>query len=199
MDAFGPPRRNLGEGGAEAPRPMTASGLIAVGVFGAVHGVRGEIRIKSYTSEPSAIAAYGPLSDAAGTNVIKIIAVRPLKGEMVLAKIEGVFDRKTAERLEGVEIFALRENLPATGEDEFYHADLVGMRAVSPAGAEIGRVIALRNFGAGDILEIAPCGGGETLLLPFTKAVAPEIDIAGGRIVIAPPREIDGGAGRDEG
>jgi len=178
---------------------MTASGLIAVGVFGAAHGVRGEIRIKSYTRDPIAIAAYGPLSDAARTSVIKIIAVRPLKGEMVLAKIEGVFDRKTAERLEGVELFALRENLPATGEEEFYHADLVGLRALSPAGAEIGRVVALRNFGAGDILEIAPCGGGETLLLPFTKAVAPEIDIAAGRIVIAPPREIDGEAGRNEG
>jgi len=178
---------------------MTASRLIAVGVFGAAHGVRGEIRIKSYTHEPGAIAAYGPLSDAAGTSVIKIIAVRPLKGEMVLAKIEGVFDRKTAESLEGVELFALRENMPATGEEEFYHADLVGLRAVSPEGAEIGRVVALRNFGAGDILEIAPYGGGETLLLPFTKAVAPEIDVAGGRIVVAPPCEIDGEGGRDKG
>jgi 16S rRNA processing protein RimM len=178
---------------------MTASGLIAVGVFGAAHGVRGEIRIKSYTSDPIAIAAYGPLSDAAGTSAVRIIALRPLKGDMVVAKLEGVVDRKTAERLQGFELFARRENLPATGEGEFYHADLVGLRAVSPAGAEIGSVVALRNFGAGDILEIAPCGGGETLLLPFTKAVAPEIDVAGGRIVIEPPREIDADPGRDEG
>jgi 16S rRNA processing protein RimM len=178
---------------------MTASGLVAVGVFGAVHGVRGEIRIKSYTGDPIAIAAYGPLSDAAGTSAVRIIALRPLKGDMVVATIEGVVDRKTAERLQGFELFARRENLPATGEDEFYHADLVGLRAVSAAGAEIGRVVALRNFGAGDILEIAPRGGGETLLLPFTKAVAPEIDVAGGRIVIEPPREINADSGRDEG
>jgi 16S rRNA processing protein RimM len=182
-----------------ARRPVTASRLIAVGVFGAAHGVRGEIRLKTFTADPAAIAAYGPLCDAAGACVFDIVALRVLKDDLVVVKLEGVADRDAAERLEGVELFARRESLPATETDEFYHADLVGLKAVSTEGGEIGRIVALRNFGAGDILEITPTGGGDTMLLPFTKAVAPIIDIAGGRIVIAPPREIEGEARGDEG
>jgi 16S rRNA processing protein RimM len=184
---------------AGARRPVTASRLIAVGVFGAAHGVRGEVRIKTFTADPAAIAAYGLLYDAPGARAFNIVALRLLKSDMVVAKLEGVSDRKTAERLEGVELFARREKLPAPQDDEFYHADLVGLKAMSTEGGEIGRVVALRNFGAGDILEIAPTGGGDTMLLPFTKAVATLIDIAGGRIVIAPPREIEGEARGDEG
>jgi 16S rRNA processing protein RimM len=114
---------------------------------------------------------------------------------MVVARLDGVADRAAAAKLTGVEIFARRENMPAPAADEFYHADLIGLRAMTREGEDLGRIVALRNFGAGDILEIAPKAGGETVLLPFTKAVAPEIDIAGGRIVIAPPRVIEGEAG----
>jgi 16S rRNA processing protein RimM len=110
---------------------------------------------------------------------------------MLVVRLAGVDNREDAERLTGVELFARREQLPPPADDEFYHDDLVGLEALSREGDRLGRVVALRNFGAGDILEIAPPAGGETLLLPFTKAVAVEIDLGGGRIVIAPPNEIE--------
>jgi 16S rRNA processing protein RimM len=169
--------------------------LVAVGIFGAPHGVRGELRAKSYTDDPKALGAYGDLTDKSGARRFKILGLRALRDDMVVARLDGFADRAAAAKLTGVEIFARRENMPAPAADEFYHADLIGLRAMTREGEDLGRIVALRNFGAGDILEIAPKAGGETVLLPFTKAVAPEIDIAGGRIVIAPPREIEGEAG----
>ena len=112
---------------------------------------------------------------------------------MLVARVKGVSTREAAQALTGVEIFARRDQLPPPDVDEFYYDDLVGLAAVTREGSTLGRVVALSNFGAGDILEIAPEGGGETLLLPFTRAVAVEIDFAAGRIVIEPPREIEGG------
>jgi 16S rRNA processing protein RimM len=165
--------------------------LILLGVFGAARGVRGEVRIKSFTADPEAIGAYGALTDKAGARVFAFEALRPLKGEMLIARVKGVATREEAEALNGVELYARREQLPPPGEDEFYHDDLVGLAAVTREGLSLGRVVALNNFGAGDILEIAPEGGGETLLLPFAKAVAVEIDFSAGRIVIAPPREVE--------
>ena len=111
---------------------------------------------------------------------------------MLAVRLAGVTTRDAAEALTGVGIFARRDQLPPPAADEFYYDDLVGLAAVTADGAPLGRVVGLRNFGAGDILEIAPADGGETLLLPFSKAVATEIDFAGGRIVVAPPREVDG-------
>jgi 16S rRNA processing protein RimM len=169
--------------------------LVAVGIFGAPHGVRGELRAKSYTDDPKALGAYGDLTDKSGARRFKILGLRALRDDMVVARLDGFADRAAAAKLTGVEIFARRENMPAPAADEFYHADLIGLRAMTREGEDLGRIVALRNFGAGDILEIAPKAGGETVLLPFTKAVAPEIDIAGGRIVIAPPRVIEGEAG----
>ncbi len=171
---------------------MTPPRLVAVGVFGAPHGVRGEIRAKAYTDDPRSLAAYGELTDAAGVKRFRIAALRPVKDDMVIVRVDGVADRDAAAALTGIELFAHRENLPPPDEDEFYHADLIGLRAETREAEEIGRVVGVSNYGAGDILEIAPKGGGETLLFPFTKAVAPEIDLAGGRIVIAPPREVEG-------
>ncbi len=115
---------------------------------------------------------------------------------MLVARMKGVSTREAAQALNGIELFARREQLPPPGADEFYYDDLIGLAAVKRDGATLGRVIALSNFGAGDILEIAPEGGGETLLLPFTRTVALEIDFAAGRIVIEPPREIEGEAQR---
>ena len=111
---------------------------------------------------------------------------------MLAAQIAGVATREAAEALTGAEIYARRDQLPPPAEDEFYYDDLVGLKAETRLGVALGRVMGLRNFGAGDILEIAPEAGGETLLLPFAKTVAVEIDFVGGRIVIEPPREIDG-------
>ena len=111
---------------------------------------------------------------------------------MLVARVAGVSTREAAEALKGVEIFARRDQLPPPNEDEFYYDDLVGLEAVDAAGTPLGRVVSLMNYGAGDVLEIAPVGGGETLLLPFTKGVAPRIDFDAGRIVIEPPREVEG-------
>jgi 16S rRNA processing protein RimM len=110
---------------------------------------------------------------------------------MVVTKVEGVDDRAGAEALTGVELYLPRESLPAPEEDEFYIADLIGLRAETPDGAEIGVIVAVRNFGAGDILEIAPAAGGETLMFPFTKAVVPTVDLSAGRVVLAPPADVE--------
>jgi 16S rRNA processing protein RimM len=165
--------------------------LIVLGVFGAPQGVRGEVRLKAYTQVPKAIGAYGPLTDAKGARSFVLGPLRPLKDDMLVARVAGVTTREAAQALTGVELFARREQLPPPDEGEFYCDDLVGLTAVTREGESLGRVAALSNFGAGDILEIAPDAGGEALLLPFTKAVAVEIDFAGGRIVIEVPREVD--------
>jgi 16S rRNA processing protein RimM len=165
--------------------------LILMGVFGAPQGVRGEVRVKSLTGDASAIGAYGPLTDQGRTRAFAFESLRRLKGDMLVARVAGVSGREAAEALKGVEIFARRDQLPPPTEDEFYHDDLVGLEAVDAAGARLGRVVSLMNYGAGDVLEIAPARGGETLLLPFTKRVAPRIDFDAGQIVIEPPREVE--------
>jgi 16S rRNA processing protein RimM len=165
--------------------------LILMGVFGAPQGVRGEIRVKSMTGEPRAIGDYGPLTDKGRTRALKFDSLRALKDDMLVARVAGISTRDAAEALKGVEIFARRDQLPPPSEDEFYYEDLVGLEAVDAVGGRIGRVVSLMNYGAGDVLEIAPAQGGETLLLAFTKRVAPRIDFDAGRIVIEPPREVD--------
>ena len=115
---------------------------------------------------------------------------REAKGHLV-ATLKGVATREDAERLNGIELYIARDKLPATGADEYYHADLIGLAAVNAADEPIGRVIAIHNFGAGDIIEIAPPHGA-TMLLPFTNAVVPTVDLAGGRVVIELPAEIEG-------
>jgi len=164
--------------------------LIALGRFGAPQGVRGEIRIQSFTAEPAAVAAYGPLTDAPRERQFVVKVLRTLRDDMVVARVEGVATREAAAALTGVELFARRSQLPPPDKDEFYYDDLIGLEAVTPEGEALGRVVAVLNHGAGDILEIA--GEGETRLLPFTKAVAPEIDFARRRIVVASPPEVDG-------
>ncbi len=162
-----------------------------MGVFGAPQGVRGEVRVKSLTAEPSAIGGYGPLTDKKRARAFVFDTLRSLKDDMLVARVAGVATRDAAEALRGVEIFARRDQLPPPSHDEFYYDDLVGLEAVDAAGGRIGRVASLMNYGAGDVLEIAPAQGGETLLLPFTKSVARRIDFDAGRIVIEPPRELE--------
>jgi len=162
-----------------------------MGVFGAPQGVRGEIRVKSLTGEPNAIGAYGPLTDKGRKRAFTFESLRALKGDMLVARVAGVSTREAAEALKAVEIFARRDQLPPPNEDEFYCDDLVGLEAVDAGGAPLGRVLSLMNYGGGDILEIERAQGGETLLLPFTRSVAPRIDFDAGRIVIEPPREVE--------
>ena len=166
--------------------------LILMGVFGAPQGVQGAVRVKSLTGDPKAIGAYGPLIDGKRARVFAFESLRLLKADMLVARVRGVATREAAAALTGVEIFARRDQLPSPSEDEFYCDDLVGLEAVTRAGERLGRVASLMNYGAGDILEIAPDGGGESLLLPFSKRIAPTIDFVGGRIVVDPPDEVEG-------
>ena len=165
--------------------------LVLVGAFGAPQGVRGEVRVKSFTGEASAIGAYGALTDATRKRVFSFERLRALKDDMLVVKVRGVDTRDAAAGLTGVEIFARRDQLPPAETDEFYYDDLVGLEAVTREGRRLGRVASLTNYGAGDILEIAPDGGEEALLLPFTKEVVTVVDFDGGRIVIEPPRETE--------
>ncbi len=171
-----------------------ADRLVIVGAFGAPQGVRGEIRVRSFTGEAEAIGAYGALTDATRSRAFAFERLRPLKDGMLVVKVKGVDTREAAAALTGVEIFARRDRLPPPEADEFYYDDLVGLEAVTREGQRLGRVASLMNYGAGDILEIAAEDGGEALLLPFTKAVVPVVDFEARRIVIEPPREVDGEA-----
>ena len=162
---------------------------VCVAQIGAPHGVRGEVRLWTFTADPAAVAQYGPFESEDGRQRFEIASARPGKGHLV-ARIKGIDDRDAAERLTNVKLFVPRERLPAPEADEFYHADLVGLRVEDEDGNEIGAVIAVHNFGAGDILEIQPPEGG-AMLLPFNETVVPEVDIAGGRLVIVPPLETE--------
>jgi 16S rRNA processing protein RimM len=165
--------------------------MVLLGRFGAPHGVRGEIRLQSFTADPLSIASYGPLYDKSGRQKFVLTNVRPQGKDMLVARVEGVNDRNGAEKLGRLELFAPRSSLPPPDEDEFYLVDLEGLRAETGEGALLGEVLGVRNFGAGDILEVVLPGGGETLLFPFTKAVVPVVDIAGGRVIVVPPEEIE--------
>jgi 16S rRNA processing protein RimM len=174
---------------ASTPPADPADKRICVARIGAAHGTIGEVRLWSFTADPKAVARYGALTTSDG-RPIEIASLRSGKG-FFIARIAGVTDRNGAERLRNLDLFVPRDRLPPPAADEYYHADLIGLTAQDRDGNPLGTVIAVHNFGAGDLLEIAP-GRGQTLLLPFTAAVAPEVDIAAGRIVIDPPREIEG-------
>jgi 16S rRNA processing protein RimM len=163
---------------------------ICVARIGAAHGVRGAVKLWTFTEDPLAVKRYGPLQTKDGARQFEVTHVREAKGHLV-ATLKGIATREEAERLNGVELYVAREKLPATDEDEYYHADLIGLAAVNAAGEPLGRVIAIHNFGAGDIIEVAPANGA-TMLLPFSNAVVPTVDLEGGRMVIELPDEIEG-------
>ncbi len=163
---------------------------ICVARIGAAHGVRGQVKLWTFTEDPLAVKQYGPLSSKDGSRQFEVTHVREAKDHLV-ATLKGIATRDDAERLNGIELYIAREKLPATDEDEYYHADLIGLAAVTAADEPLGRVIAIHNFGAGDIIEIAPPQG-PTLLLPFTNAVVPTVDLARGRVVIELPEEVVG-------
>jgi 16S rRNA processing protein RimM len=164
---------------------------IRVARIGAAHGVRGEVKLWSFTQDPAAVADYGPLQSEDGSRQFEIETMRAAKDHFV-ARIAGIDSREAAEQLRNVDLFVPRGKLPAIDEpDTYYHADLVGMAAVTPEGVPLGSVTALHNFGAGDLIEIAPSAGGEPLLLPFTEAVATKIDMALRQITILLPSVIE--------
>lgn len=157
---------------------------ILLGHISAAHGIRGEVLVKAHTGDPAAIASYGPLTDAQGKLPLKLKVLR-VTPKGVVARVNGVADRNGAEALRGRELWVGREAMPEPEGDAFYHEDLIGLVAVDEAGAEIGIVIAVQNFGASDLLEIRKSGGRATELVPFTKAFVPTVDVAGQRVVVA--------------
>ena len=163
---------------------------ICLARIGAAHGVRGAVKLWTFTDDPLAVKAYGPLSTEDGTRSFDVTQLRQAKDHLVVT-FKGIATRNEAERLNGLELYVPRDQLPATEADEYYHADLIGLAAVTPGGEPLGRVVAIHNFGAGDIIEIAPANG-PTKLLPFSNAVVPTVDVAGGRVVIELPQEIEG-------
>jgi 16S rRNA processing protein RimM len=173
-----------------------SSPRILIGVIGAPHGVRGEVRFKPFTEEPLALKSYGPLESEDGRKTFKVITAR-VQGDMVVAKFDGIADRDQAAILTNIRLFVPRERLPPADDGEFYHADLVGLRAEDENGAVVGTVLSVDNFGAGDLLEIAR-DGLESVHVPFTDDFVPVVDIKGGRVVISPRGLLDPGENNDE-
>lgn len=168
---------------AAASNPRLCLGTITGG-----QGVRGEVRIRTFTEVPEDIAAYGVLKDKTGARSFEITAVRRHKDTVVVARLTGVKNREEAEALKGVELFVDRDRLPDQDEaDIWYHSDLVGLKGVNQEGTVLGEVVGVQNFGAGDLLEVRLAGSSKTVLIPFTETVVPEVDIAAGEILIVPP------------
>lgn len=165
---------------------------VLVGRFGAPHGVKGEVRLRSFTRVPHAIADYAPLYDEGARRQFVLAGLRLLKEDLFVAKVVDVDSRLKAERLTNLDLFVPRSALPDPEPEEFYQADLIGLAAVTETGRLLGHIVAVPDHGGGPILEIARLEGGETLLLPFRKEVVPIVDIAAGRIVVVPPAETDG-------
>ncbi len=169
---------------------MTGPDLICIGAIAGAFGVGGEVRLKSFCSEPTDIAAYGPLSTEDGSRSFHITLTRPVAGGLG-ARIEGVKTKEQADALRGTSLFVPRDRLPSLPDDEFYHADLIGLSAYDTGGELIGKVTAIHNHGAGDIVEISPTRHKSALLLPFTVAIVPNVDMAAGRIVVNLPDDSD--------
>lgn len=169
--------------------PMTQSHddrRILLGQITGAHGIRGDIIIRTFTADPVDIASYGALTDHDGGNPL-VVTVFRVSNKGIVARVKGVGDRNAAEALKGRELYVLRAKLPAANDSEYYHADLIGLDAVTTDGTPFGRVIAVQNFGAGDLLEIRTREGRDTEFIPFTNACVPDVDIAGRRLTVVPP------------
>ncbi|HEX9490804.1 MAG TPA: ribosome maturation factor RimM [Stellaceae bacterium] len=175
---------------------------VLMGVITGAHGVRGLVRVKSFTANADGITAYGALEDERGERSFALERVGAAKGVLIM-RLDGVADRDAAERLKGVRLYLPRAALPEPGEEEYYHADLVGLAAMLKDGSALGRVKAVHAHGAGDSLEVERPDG-RTVIVPFTTAVVPVVDIEGGRLVVDPPeglldnRPVEAELGKDE-
>lgn len=165
--------------------------LVLIGRVAGAFGVRGEVRLTTYNEDPMAVFRYRDLLREDGGPALTLQSARPTKGG-IIAKVKEITDKDQADRLRGLRLFVSRDALPAPDEDEFYLADLIGLEALDQAGALMGRVKAVHNFGAGDILELDPGLGRPTRLIPFTREAVPEVKLAEGHIIVAPPAEIEG-------
>lgn len=164
---------------------MAGADKVCVGAIAGAHGVKGAVRIKSFTGVPEDVAAYGPVTDADVDRTFALQVTGSSRGQ-IIARIEGVADREAAEALSGVRLYVARDALPPADDDEYYHADLIGLRVEDGAGATLGSVGAVHDFGAGDVLDIL-LENGRSVTVPFTREVVPTVDIGGGHIVLEAP------------
>lgn len=162
------------------------SDTICVGAVAGAFGVRGEVRLKSFCAVPEEIASYGPLTSEDGSQSFSVTLTRPVKNGFA-ARLSGVTTKEQADALRGLRLYAPRDRLPALPDDEFYHADLIGLEVLDSGGAVLGTVRSVQNHGAGDLLEIHGPGLKSTVLLPFTRAAVPTVDLERGRIIADPP------------
>ncbi|RFP88587.1 ribosome maturation factor RimM [Rhodobacteraceae bacterium 63075] len=162
------------------------SDLIAIGAIAGAYGVRGEVRLKSFTAEPSDIARYTPLVTEDGARSFDVTITRPIKNGFA-ARLSGIDTKEEADALRGTQLYTERSKLPSLPDDEFYHADLVGLEVVDTGGTVLGHVRAVHDHGAGDLLEVHGPALRESVLLPFTRAAVPTVDLGAGRIVADPP------------
>jgi len=167
-----------------------ARDVLLAAVIGA-HGLKGEVKVKTFTETPDGLVRYRRLHAKDG-RVFTLATIRPGKADEAAVSFAEVVDRNTAEQLKGLELFVARDTMPVTAENEFYHADLVGLSAMDEADRIIGTVKAIHNYGAGDVIEIAR-GEGDTVMLPFARDFVPVVDVASGRVVIAVPEEVETG------
>lgn len=184
-------------GGSNGHKAGIEGDMVLLGRIVAAQGLSGEVKILTFTETPDNIAAYGPLTASDG-RTFRIVGLRPQKGEAVVARLAGVGDRTAAEALRGVDLYIPSELLPTPDDGEWYYRDLIGLKAVSPEGAEIGEVISVQNFGAGDLLEIRLPDVRQTAFVAFTLALVPTVDIKGGHVVVVMPEEEIAGP-EDEG
>ncbi len=168
---------------------MTTNERICVGAFAGSFGVAGEVRLKSFCADPPAIAEYGPLYTEDGSRSFSITLTRPVAGGLG-ARVQGVQTKEQAEALQGVSLFVDRSRLPTLPDDEYYHSDLIGLEVRDTGGAVLGQVTAVHNHGAGDLLEVGGPGR-KVVLLPFTMAVVPTVDLAAGRVVVDMPEGLE--------
>ena len=164
--------------------------LIMVAQVGGAFGVRGEVRITAHTADPMTLLAYRDLLRGDGSPGLTVITARPAKAGVV-ARVKEIETPEQADALRGLRLYVPRDMLPEPDEDEYYLADLIGLAAIDPAGATLGKVKSVQNFGADDLLEIEPAEGGATWLAPFTREIVPEVRLADGLVVIARPAEVD--------
>jgi 16S rRNA processing protein RimM len=167
-----------------------SSERICVGAITGAFGVAGEVRLKSFCADPTAIADYGPLYTEDGSRSFVVKLMRPVAGGLG-ARVTGIKTKEEADALRGTELYVDRTRLPSLPDDEFYHSDLIGLQAVDTGGVMLGSVVAVHNHGAGDILEITGPGRKTALMLPFTMAAVPTVDLAAGRVVVDLPEGLD--------
>jgi 16S rRNA processing protein RimM len=175
------------------PPPKDASKTnekrVLVARIGAPHGVRGDVKLWSFTAAPEAVGGYGPFESDDARHVFTLKSLKPAK-DFFIAHFEGIDDRDAAARFTNIDLFVPRERLPPPGADEFYHADLIGLAAIDASGSRLGEVLAVHNFGAGDLLELKLDAARDTVMIAFTPETVPKVDLKAGQVVIAMPGEV---------